>query len=64
MALEDAQIIQEAPKETHIKRQALEEAQTPENCEISVSYVHTGENGFEIILLLTIFLFSKSPLIS
>ena len=43
MALEDAQIIQEAPKETHIKRQALEEAQTPENCEVSISYVYTGE---------------------
>ena len=61
-APEEAHIEQEAPEEVHIEREALEEAQVLENCEISVSYVHTGENGFEIILLLTIFLFSKWPL--
>ena len=33
IALEETQIIQEA----------LEEAQVPENCDISVSYVYTGE---------------------
>ena len=33
IALEEAQIMQKA----------LEEAQVPENCEISVSYVQTGE---------------------
>ena len=43
IALEEAQIIQKAPEEAHIEREALEEAQVPENCEISVSYVHTGE---------------------
>ena len=64
IALKEAQIMQKAPEEVHIEREALEEAQVLENCEISVSYIHTGENGFEIILLLTIFLFSKSPLIS
>ena len=42
-ALEEAHIEQEAPKEPHIEREAPEEVQVPENCEISVSYVHTGE---------------------
>ena len=32
-----------APKEAHIEQEAPEEAQVPENCEISVSYVYTGE---------------------
>ena len=32
-----------APKETHIEREALKKAQIPKNCEILVSYVHTGE---------------------
>ena len=53
IALEDAQIMQkapekahieqEAPEEAHIEQETPEEAQVPENCEISVSYVHTGE---------------------
>ena len=42
-APEEAHIEQEAPEEVHIEREALEEAQVLENCEISVSYVHTGE---------------------
>ena len=64
MALEDAQIIQEAPKETHIKRQALEEAQTPENCEISISYVHIREKwDRNNIVINNIFVF-QVPLIS
>ena len=52
-ALEEAQIMQKvpkeahieqkAPKEAHIERKAPEEAQVPKNCEISVSYVYTGE---------------------
>ena len=42
-ALEEAHIEQEAPKEPHIEWEAPEEVQVPENCEISVSYVHTGE---------------------
>ncbi|RVX05857.1 hypothetical protein CK203_023751 [Vitis vinifera] len=32
-----------APEEAQIKQKALEEAHVPENCEISVTYVHTGE---------------------
>ena len=63
-APEEAHIEQKAHEKPHIEREALEKAQVPKNCEISVSYVHTGENGFEIILLLTIFLLSKWPLIS
>ena len=53
IALKEAQIMQkvpkevhieqEAPEETHIEREAPKEAQIPENCEISVSYVYTGE---------------------
>ena len=35
--------MQEALEEVHIKQNALEEAQVPENCEILVSYVHTRE---------------------
>ena len=43
IALEEAQIMQKAPKEAHIEWEALEEAHVPVNCEISVSYVHTRE---------------------
>ena len=32
-----------ALEETQIIQEALEEAQVPENCDISVSYVYTGE---------------------
>ena len=32
-----------APEEAHIEQEVLEEAQVPENCEISVSYIHIGE---------------------
>ena len=42
-APEEAHIEQEAPEEPYIEREAPEEAQVPENCEISISYVHTGE---------------------
>ena len=35
--------MQKSPEEAHIEQEALKEAQVPENCEISVSYVHTGE---------------------
>ena len=41
--LEETHIEQEAPEEAHIEQKAPEEAQIPENCEISVSYVHTRE---------------------
>ena len=40
---EKTQIEQETLEEAHIERETLEEAQVPKNCEISVSYVHTGE---------------------
>ena len=40
---EEAHIEQKAPKEAHIERKAPEEAQVPKNCEISISYVYTGE---------------------
>ena len=43
IALEEAQIMQKAPEEAHIEQEVLEEAQVPENCEVSISYVHTGE---------------------
>ena len=35
--------MQKALEEAHIEREAIEEAQVPENYEISVSYVYTGE---------------------
>ena len=40
---QEAHIEQEAPEEAHIEQEAPKEAQVPENYEISVSYVHTGE---------------------
>ncbi|WJZ98367.1 hypothetical protein VitviT2T_016895 [Vitis vinifera] len=43
IALEETQIMQKAPEEAHIEQEAPEEAQVPENCEILVSYVQTGE---------------------
>ena len=43
ITLEEAQIMQKTPEEAHIEQEAPEEAHVPENCEISVSYVHTGE---------------------
>ena len=45
--------MQKAPKEAHIEREALEEAQVPENCEISISYVHTGEKGDQNNIIFT-----------
>ena len=36
-----AHIEQEAPEETHIEQETPEQAHVLENCEISVSYVHT-----------------------
>ena len=42
-APKEAHIEQEAHEETYIEREAPKEAQVPKNCEISVSYVHTGE---------------------
>ena len=42
-APEEAYIEQEALEEAHIEQEDPEEAQTHENCEISVSYVHTGK---------------------
>ena len=62
IALEETQIIQKVIEEAHIEQEALEEAHVPENYEISVSYTRE-KNGIEIILLLTIFLLSKWPLI-
>ena len=38
ISLVEAKIMQKAPKEAHIEREALEEAQVLENCEISISY--------------------------
>ena len=35
--------MQKTPEEAHIKQEAPEEAHVPKNCDISVSYVHTGE---------------------
>ena len=56
-APEETHIEQEDPEEAHIEREALKEAHVLENCEISV---YTREkNGIEIILLSTIFSFSK-----
>ena len=43
IAVEEAQIMQKAPEEAHIEQEVLEKAQVPKNCEISVSYVYTGE---------------------
>ena len=42
-APEEGHIKQEAPEEAHIEQEAPEEAKVLENCEISVSYVRTGE---------------------
>ena len=65
---EDAQIMQKALKEAHIKQEAPEEARiewetlekthVPENCEISLSYVHMGENwDWNNIVIDNIFIF-------
>ena len=35
--------MQKGPKEAHIEQEAPGEAQVSENCDISISYVHTGE---------------------
>ena len=35
--------MQKTPEEAHIEQEAPEEAHVPKNCDISVSYVHTGE---------------------
>ena len=43
ISLVEAKIMQKAPKEAHIEREALEEAQVLENCEISISYVYKRE---------------------
>ena len=43
IAPKNVQIMQKAPKKTHIEQKAPEEAQILENCDISVSYVHTRE---------------------
>ena len=43
-ALKEAHIKQEAPEEARIERETLEKTHVPENCEISLSYVHMGEN--------------------
>ena len=43
IALKDEQIMQKPSEEAHIEQEAPEEAQVPENCKISVSYVHTGQ---------------------
>ena len=41
--LKEAHIKQEAPEEARIERETLEKTHVPENCEISLSYVHMGE---------------------
>ena len=64
ITLEEAHIEQKVPEEEHIEQEAPKEAHVCKNCEILVSYVHTGEKWIEIILLLTIFSLSKLPLIS
>ncbi|KAL6322691.1 hypothetical protein AAG906_015377 [Vitis piasezkii] len=43
IALEEAHIEREALEEAHIEQETPEKAQIPENCEISVNYVHMGE---------------------
>ena len=43
IAPEETHIKQEAPEEAHIEQEAPEEALVPENCDISISYVYTGE---------------------
>ena len=63
-APEEAHIEQKVSEEEHIEQEAPKEAHVCKNCEILVNYVHTGEKWIEIILLLTIFSLSKSPLIS
>ena len=42
-AFKEAHIEQEALKDAPTEREAPEEAQILKNCEISVSYVYTGE---------------------
>ena len=63
-AIEEAHIEQEALEGAHIKQEVPEKAHVPENYEILVSYVHMGKNGIQIILLLTIFMLFKWPMIS
>ena len=62
-APEEVHIEQEAHEEPHIEREAPEEAQVPENCEISVSYVHTGEKwDRNNIVINNIFVFEVAPI--
>ena len=42
-ALEEAHIEQKAPKGAHIEQVALKKTQILKNCDISISYVQTGE---------------------
>ena len=52
--------MQKAPKKAHIEQKAPEEAQILENCDISVSYVHTREKwDRNNIVINNIFFLSK-----
>ena len=60
IAPKDVQIMQKAPKKAHIEQKAPEEAQILENCDISVSYVHTREKwDRNNIVINNIFFLSK-----
>ena len=60
-ALIEAYIEQKTLDEVRNKELAPEEAQVPENYEISINYIHNEKNGIEIKLLSIIFLLSKWP---
>ena len=53
--------MQKTPKEAHIEQETPEEAQVPENWEISVSYVQMGEKwDRNNIVINNIFFFPSS----
>ena len=62
-ALEKTYIEQETPEKAQIKREAPKEVQVPKNCEISISYVHTGEKwDRNNIVINNIFVFEVAPI--
>ena len=63
IAPKEAHIEQEALKGAHIEWEALEEAQVPENCEILISYVYTGEKWYQNnIIINNIFTFQVASI--
>ena len=55
--------MQKAPEKTHFEQEAPKKAQIPKNCEISISYIHTGEKwDRNNIVINNIFVFEVAPI--